>query len=49
MAKTKDNKHRQQNSFILEPLIEIMAKLRSPGGCVWDNEQTHTKVCGGIW
>ena len=24
-----------------EELVEIMAKLRSEGGCPWDREQTH--------
>lgn len=24
-----------------EKLVEIMARLRSPGGCPWDREQTH--------
>lgn len=27
-----------------ESLVEIMAKLRSPGGCPWDREQTHTSL-----
>jgi len=27
--------------FALEPLAEVMAKLRSPEGCPWDREQTH--------
>lgn len=26
---------------VLERLIEIMARLRGPGGCPWDREQTH--------
>jgi len=25
-------------------LVEIMAKLRSPGGCPWDREQTHQSL-----
>lgn len=28
----------------LEPLVEIMARLRSEGGCVWDMAQTHTSL-----
>jgi len=30
--------------FDLEPLIDVMARLRSPGGCVWDIEQTHRSL-----
>ncbi|MCE5285070.1 MAG: nucleoside triphosphate pyrophosphohydrolase, partial [Pelosinus sp.] len=30
--------------FELKPLQDIMATLRSPGGCVWDMEQTHTSL-----
>lgn len=33
-----------QTEFSLNPLIEVMAKLRSPGGCVWDLEQTHESL-----
>lgn len=28
----------------LEPLINIMKKLRSPDGCPWDKEQTHNSI-----
>lgn len=28
----------------IERLIEIVAKLRSPGGCPWDREQTHKSI-----
>ncbi|KMQ50154.1 Nucleoside triphosphate pyrophosphohydrolase MazG [Chitinispirillum alkaliphilum] len=28
----------------LERLIEIVARLRAPGGCPWDREQTHSSV-----
>jgi len=27
-----------------ERLVEIMAKLRAPGGCPWDREQTHATL-----
>lgn len=30
--------------FQLDPVIDIMARLRSPGGCVWDIEQTHVSL-----
>lgn len=32
----------QQNSF--EQLVDIMRKLRAPGGCPWDAEQTHESL-----
>ncbi|MEO7006919.1 MAG: MazG family protein [Terrimesophilobacter sp.] len=28
----------------LEDLIAIMARLRAPGGCAWDREQTHESL-----
>jgi len=28
----------------LQELVEIMARLRSPGGCPWDREQTHQSL-----
>ena len=27
-----------------EELVKIMAKLRAPGGCPWDREQTHESL-----
>lgn len=30
--------------FSLAPLADVMARLRSPGGCVWDLEQTHQSL-----
>lgn len=30
--------------FTLEPLVDVMARLRSPNGCVWDIEQTHSSL-----
>lgn len=30
--------------FSLEPVVDVMARLRSPGGCVWDIEQTHLSL-----
>lgn len=32
----------------LAQLRDIMAKLRGPGGCPWDREQTHTTLRGGL-
>lgn len=30
--------------FTFEPLTGVMARLRSPGGCVWDLEQDHKSL-----
>lgn len=30
--------------FELSPVIDIMARLRAPGGCLWDIEQTHRSL-----
>ena len=30
--------------FSLDPLTDIMARLRSPDGCVWDIEQNHSSL-----
>lgn len=34
----------KSDRFTLSPLIDVMARLRSPGGCVWDIEQTHKSL-----
>ncbi len=39
--KTKGNAARE-----IEELIEVMAKLRGPGGCPWDREQDHQSLAG---
>lgn len=26
------------------PLVDVMKKLRDPGGCPWDREQTHSSI-----
>lgn len=31
-----------------EQLREVVAKLRGPGGCPWDHEQTHASLRGGL-
>lgn len=38
--------HRPARSklFSLDPVVDVMARLRSPGGCVWDIEQTHLSL-----
>lgn len=32
------------SQFSLNPILDVMAKLRSPEGCVWDIEQTHSTL-----
>ena len=34
----------QQSASNFEKLCEIVAKLRAPGGCPWDREQTHESL-----
>jgi tetrapyrrole methylase family protein/MazG family protein len=34
----------QQQAFELAPIVDVMQRLRSPGGCVWDIEQTHKSL-----
>ena len=31
-----------------EKLCEIVARLRAPGGCPWDREQTHESLLPGL-
>src|SRR5258706_16037256 len=31
-----------------EQLRDVVAKLRGPGGCPWDHEQTHLTLRGGL-
>lgn len=35
---------RTATTFSVDPLIDVMARLRSPNGCVWDIEQTHASL-----
>ena len=37
-------REKRQKEFSLDPVIDVMSKLRSPGGCVWDMEQTHASL-----
>ena len=32
----------------IDNLIDTVARLRAPGGCPWDREQTHRSLCGGM-
>ena len=31
-----------------QKLVEVMARLRAPGGCPWDREQTHESLVPGL-
>ncbi len=35
---------RRTTAFSLDPVVDVMARLRSPGGCVWDLEQNHRSL-----
>lgn len=37
-------KRGQHKKSAIEDLLKVMAKLRSPGGCPWDREQTHLSL-----
>ena len=32
----------------IDQLVAIVARLRAPGGCPWDREQTHASLRGGL-
>lgn len=32
----------------IDDLIATVARLRAPGGCPWDREQTHRSLCAGL-
>lgn len=34
----------QPRQWPLDPLVEVMARLRAPDGCPWDREQTHLSL-----
>src|SRR5918911_754270 len=34
----------QSPGVLFERLLEIMSRLRGPGGCPWDREQTRTSL-----
>ncbi|MCD7975465.1 MAG: SAM-dependent methyltransferase [Phascolarctobacterium sp.] len=34
--------------FNIQPLAEVIGRLRSPGGCPWDIEQTHDSIRSNI-
>src|SRR6059036_313113 len=40
--------HRSQITDQFAQLCEIVAKLRAPGGCPWDREQTHESLLAAV-
>src|SRR5437763_1058485 len=42
MAESSESLNTQPSSF--QKLCDIVAKLRAPGGCPWDREQTHESL-----
>src|SRR6266404_5034951 len=42
MAESPESLNSQPSTF--NKLCEIVAKLRAPGGCPWDREQTHESL-----
>jgi tetrapyrrole methylase family protein/MazG family protein len=35
---------KERSEFPLDPLVEVMSKLRGEGGCPWDREQDHRSL-----
>jgi tetrapyrrole methylase family protein/MazG family protein len=38
----------EENPCSFDTLVQIIARLRSPGGCPWDREQTHLSIKGNL-
>src|SRR6516165_8201884 len=43
-AKKKKSPPRESVGATFEKLVAVMARLRAPGGCPWDREQTHATL-----
>jgi len=52
MANSKESQSpaigHQQSAIRFQKLCEIVAKLRAPGGCPWDREQTHESLLPAV-
>jgi len=47
IAKTRNNRAKSSSKRIgklFEDLVAVQARLRAPGGCPWDREQTHSTL-----
>lgn len=38
------SRHQVQNTYPLDPLVEVMQRLLAPDGCPWDREQDHESL-----
>lgn len=36
--------YNKREKYTFDELVEIIARLRAPGGCPWDREQTHESI-----
>jgi MazG family protein len=43
-SKPKSKSPRKQIGKLFEDLVAVQARLRAPGGCPWDREQTHATL-----
>ena len=41
---TPDKQFSNEELGTFQTLVDIVAKLRAPGGCPWDREQTHDSL-----
>jgi len=52
MANSKESQSpaigHQQSAIRFQKLCDIVAKLRAPGGCPWDREQTHESLLAAV-
>jgi uncharacterized protein YabN with tetrapyrrole methylase and pyrophosphatase domain len=44
LKKRKKSARREAAGAWFEKLVGVMARLRAPGGCPWDREQTHATL-----
>src|SRR6516225_7280290 len=44
LASKKKSPPRESVGATFEKLVAVMARLRAPGGCPWDREQTHATL-----
>lgn len=43
-VKKKQSRSHETSGIWFEKLVNVMARLRAPGGCPWDREQTHATL-----
>jgi len=44
LKRLKKSARREAAGAWFEKLVGVMARLRAPGGCPWDREQTHVTL-----